>query len=466
MLTLTIAAIIAALIVFTFLGLQAIRQDSLDDYLTARHSQTGIGLALSFLASGMGAWILFAPPEIGALVGPIAVAGYAVGSALPFVILGLIGPQIRARLPAGRSLTEFAAERFGVGFRYWIAGLSVLYMLCFLAAELTAIGAITQLLSGVDGRFTIIAVALTTLAYTALGGLRASLLTDRWQSFLMLTLMGLVALAVVGFAPEKTAQSGAGSMPSSDLLSGLAVALTLVIAVTSANLFHQGYWQRVWAARDNKALRIGALIGGVSTVIVVAVLGTAGILAAMWGYPLGNPPIPFFALLERAPTWLTLPALILAITLVASSVDTLENALVSLGVTETGKIGLRGARWLTAILMLPVIALALQQVSVLRLFLIADLLCASAIIPLLSGLAARVGPGAAITGAAMGLIGAVLPGMMTTSSVAGGFLVASFPQSIPTLAPFVGALTASGVTVWVIAWVQPLKSPRPTQGLR
>ena len=450
MLTIPLAAVIAALIAFVLLGLRARHSDSLDDYLTARRSQTGTALGLSFLASGMGAWILFAPPEIGAFVGPVAVAGYAIGSALPFIILGLVGPAIRRRLPAGRSLTEFTAGRFGTGFRAWVAALSVLYMLCFLAAELTAVGAITALLSDADGRYAIAAVAIATVIYTAAGGLRASLVTDRWQAGLLVALIGIVAAAVLGLAPERPANAG-GSLPAPAPGDALGVALTLIMAVTAANLFHQGYWQRVWAARDDGALRRGAVIGGLSTIAVVAVLGGAGLLAASRGLPLGTPPIPLFALIADAPTWLTLPALVLGITLVASSVDTLQNALVSLGVTETGRLQRRGARWLSALLMIPVVLIAWQQISVLRLFLIADLLCATAVIPLLSGLSDRVSPRAAILGAVAGLIGAVVPGTVATGRLVGGLQVASFPDSIPTLGPFLGALGASALVVAVMA---------------
>ncbi|MEX0430918.1 sodium:solute symporter family transporter [Spiribacter insolitus] len=460
---LTMAAIAAALLVFIGLGLRARHTAGLDDYLTARRSQSGTTVGLSFLASGMGAWILFAPPEVGAFVGPVAVAGYALGSALPFIILGLLGPAIRRRLPSGRSLTEFTASRFGNGFRYWVAALSVLYMLCFLAAELTAIGAITSLLSGVDGQYVIIAVAVATLLYTAMGGLRASLVTDRWQAWLLIALIGVVSYGALGLAPAGATPS-AGHFPSPGLGTGLSVAATLIIAVTAANLFHQGYWQRVWAARDDQSLRRGALLGGAATIVVVAILGGAGVLAAVRGLDLGTPPIPFFALLGDAPGWLTLPALVLAITLVASSVDTLQNALVSLGVTETGRMGLSGARWLTALLMLPVVALALQDISVLRLFLIADLLCATAVVPLLSGLSDRVPPRAAITGAIAGLVGAVIPGSLSGGSIAAGLLAASFPGATPTLAPFLGALLGSAAITWLVARLAPASRPGSVPG--
>ncbi|MEO9589442.1 MAG: sodium:solute symporter, partial [Marinobacter sp.] len=205
---------------------------------------------------------------------------------------------------------------------------------------------------------------------------------------------------------------------------------------------------------DTSALRSGALLGGLVTIIVVAVVGGLGIAAAMSGADLGSPPIPFFALLSGAPAWLTIPALVLALTLVASSVDTLQNALASLAVTEKQGLSIISARWVTVLLMIPVVIVALQGVSVLRLFLIADLLCATAVIPVLMGLWTRMTTTAAVFGGLAGLAGAVVPGWVTGGSLTTGLLAASFPGGIPTLAPFLGALAASAVVSVAItlAW--------------
>ncbi|MDI5983293.1 sodium:solute symporter [Halomonas sp. M4R5S39] len=452
---LTSAVLGAALFCFAVLGFRARRAGGpLDDYVTARNSQTASTLGLSFLASSMGAWILFAPPEIGAFVGPVALAGYAIGSSLPFLVLGLYGPAIRRHLPEGRSIGEFAEACYGPGVRRWVSLVSILYMACFLAAELTAIGAIAALLSEVPPALVVIGVAVVTLVYTVLGGLRASLATDRWQAWLLLALLALVGGVAVWRLPEMPVGAG---LPSVPMGSALSVALTLVIAVTAANLFHQGYWQRIWAAENDRALGRGALLGGVSTLLVILAIGALGMLAAMSGLPLGEPPIPFFALLSAAPAWLGLPALVLAVTLVASSVDTLQNAIASLAVASAGRRGLSvgAARLATVVLMVPVVWVALQGLSVLRLFLIADLLCAAIVVPVLLGLWRRMSPLSAVAGGVAGMLGAVLPGWVAQGSLAGGVLVASFPDSIPTLPPFLGALLASTLVSLLIAWRRP-----------
>lgn len=453
MLYTTVAALAAALLLFTWLGLRARLADGgLDDFVTARNSQGAKALGLSFLASGMGGWILFAPPEVGALVGPVALAGYAIGAALPFIVFAYCGPAIRRYLPEGRSIGEFAQACYGTGVRRWVSLISVLYMLCFLTAELTAIGAITSLLSGINGGVAVIGVAVTTLIYTAWGGLRASLMTDRWQGLLLILL-----LIVVGFVAlrQLPAMADTAALPSIPVGSALSVALTLIIAVTAANLFHQGYWQRLWSARNDAALGRGALLGGAITVVVVALVGGLGITAAMSGIELGSPPIPFFALLNNAPAWLTIPALVLALTLVASSVDTLQNAMASLAVTEKKGLSLTGARWVTVALMVPVVIVALQGVSVLRLFLIADLLCATAVVPVLMGLWSKMTTKAAIAGALAGLLGAVLPGWAAGGTLMSGLMVASFPGGIPTLGPFAGALAASAIVSLLMVLVLP-----------
>jgi len=156
-------------------------------------------------------------------------------------------------------------------------------------------------------------------------------------------------------------------------------------------------------------------------------------------------------LLADAPAWLALPALILAITLVASSVDTLQNSLASLAVTEKQGLSIVSARWFTVLLMIPVVLVALQGISVLRLFLIADLLCATAVLPVLMGLWGKMTTRAAILGCLAGLFGAILPGWITGGSLMAGLEAASFPGSIPTLMPFVGALVGSGLVSVVIA---------------
>lgn len=426
--------------VFAWVGYRArIDKGSLDDYVTARGSQGNASLGFSFFASGMGAWILFAPPEVGAGVGIIAVLGYALGAATPIAVFGYLGRTLRRKVPSGHSLTEFIRLRFGRAFHSYVVMISILYMLVFVTAELTAIGGIASILSGMSSRFVIVAVAAVTVAYTTYGGLRASIRTDRWQGWLILLLLAIAGIAI--FSGVEASGTTAGLLDINRL--GIEVAVTLIIAVTAANIFHQGYWQRVWAARDDSSLTRGSLMGAGATIPVVALLGILGIVATGAGIDLGTPPLPFFALIGTLGAWVAAVVLIAGLSLVASSVDTLENALTSLVVAERPRTSFAAARIVTVLLMIPATAVALQGHSVLRLFLIADLLCAATVVPALLSLWDKAASRAVAAGAVAGLIGAVVPGWITEGSPAAGFRLATFPDAIPTLPPFLWALIAS-----------------------
>jgi SSS family solute:Na+ symporter len=323
-------------------------------------------------------------------------------------------------------------------------------MVVFVIAELTAVGGVTAILTGVDGRVTVVAVAVVTLAYTAYGGLRASLRTDSWQAWMIVALLGTGALAV--FVDTR---APADALRDSGLLKvervGLEVALTLIIAVLAANMFHQGYWQRVWAARDQRSLDRGALLGSAVVIPIVLVVGVMGVLAAGRGLDLGSPPVPFFALLAGLPAWVGALVLALGVSLVASSVDTLENALASVIAVERPAMPLAAARVVTVVLMVPAIVVAVQGYSVLRLFLIADLLCAATVVPALMGLWARATAAGALAGAVAGLAGAVVPGSLSTGSLWEGVRLATFPDAVPTLAPFLWAVIASSVVAVAVS---------------
>ena len=450
----SLAIVVAALALFTWIGLRSrLATHDVEDYVVARNSQGATALALSFIASGLGAWVLFAVPEVGAFVGLVGLVGYALGVAAPVLAFALLGPRMRRAAPQGHTLTEFIGARFGRPFQAYVIGISVLYMFFFVTAELTAVGGVTAILSGLDAHITIVAVAIATVAYTAVGGLRASLRTDRWQAWLTLALIALVAAVALGqLASPGEAFTGSG-LTGVDR-GGIEVAVTLIIAVTAANLFHQGYWQRVWAARDDASLTRAGVAGALASIPAVIVIGVLGIVAAGAALDLGTPPVPFFALVGDAPAWVSALVLVLGVALVASSVDTLVNGMTALVAAEHRRISLPQARLVSVLLLLPAIAIAWQGYSVLRLFLIADLLCAATVAPALLGLWRRATTEAAFAGALAGLAGAVVPNWIGTGSIAEGVRLATFPGAVPTLLPFAGALIASCVVTLAVSLSQ------------
>ena len=67
-----------------------------------------------------------------------------------------------------------------------------------------------------------------------------------------------------------------------------------------------------------------------------------------------------------------------------------------------------------------------------------------------------------LSGKVAGLVGAVLPGWITLGSLSAGVLAATFPDSIPALPPFLGALVASTLVSLLVAWLRPGERFQPT----
>jgi len=453
--TVSIVLLVAVLLVFVAIGL---RRDEgadtdLDGFLVARGSQGPVALGLSFLASGLGAWILFAPPELGAILGIGPVIGYAVAAAAPFLVFAFVGPRLRRIVPSGQGLSEFLRVRFGPSVGITVTLVSLLYMGVFLAAELVAIAGLVELLGGVPRTVTVSAVVTATLTYTAYAGLRASLRTDRWQAWaviVLLTIGGVLAVTRVDGPVEVVRVSG---LLGIDRV-GAQSAATLILAVTAANLFHHGYWQRVWSARDDRALRTGALIGAAVTIPLMLIAGGLGVLAAALGV-VEIPALSIFALAAELPTVAIAAVLLLGVALVTSSVDTLENALAALLVAERPSLRLRHARLLTVVIVVPAAVIGVVATSVLQLFLIADLLAAALLVPALLGLWRRTTSTAVWSGIAAGVIGAVGLSWWVTGTLGGAIDAVTFPDAVPTLAPFAGALVASALVTVAVSWAGP-----------
>lgn len=404
-------------VVFVAVGMRSRGPRTLESYLTARGS-LGPGAAMgTIVASSMGAWILYSPAETATWAGLIAVGGYGLGSAAPLVALALIGPRLRSLMPEGHTLTEYVWHRFGPPMYVVTVGVMIFYMFIYLAAELTAMSLAAHLVAGTPLVVTAAVVGGATVAYTAYGGLPASILTDRAQYWVMLPLLALVvgsALLMAGGPGTVGAlvKNTAPNLLDVSFVPGLRFGVVLIIAILAANMFHQGLWQRVFACRDERVLRRAFLWSGVPVCLMVWAAGSLGLVAVGLGV-VETPSVALFSLAKHLlPSWVLLSLLVLAVALCMSSVDTLLNGLASVITVDLKRLWvripmpiLRRISWgSTLVLIVPAVLLAAQGISVLYLFLIADLLCSAAVFPVFYGLyAARFGGAPAVISTIAGL---------------------------------------------------------------
>jgi len=380
--------VITICLIFTLVGLiYSKKYQGINNYLTANRNIGVFSLTTSLIASALGAWILFGPASAATWGGIGAVIGYTLGTAFPMIFLISLGKKIRNEFPKGSTLIEFLRKRFGKSLFKLILLMTIFYMFVFLCAEVTAVAILINYISGTELWITALIILIATLVYTLYGGLRASIFTDNIQMIVIIVLFFISVFYLTSFTGDEFSFSFV-KQKSPHLLSGSYIpnytaGVTFFIAVAATNLFHQGNWQRVYAAKNNKVLKKSLIVAFIVIIPIVLFMGFSG-LVAVSVEPKVVPDLGFFSLLLREQTeFLSLVIVILGLSLAISTVDTLVNAISSLIVVD-GKATfnfnkktdyLKLSKYSIMILAIIAFAIASKGFSVLYLFLLADLFC-------------------------------------------------------------------------------------------
>ena len=384
--SLTLVIVISS--IFVFLGLHNSKKyQGLNNYLTANRNIGLFSLTTSLTASALGAWILFGPASAATWGGIGAVIGYSLGTAFPMFFLIYLGKKIRKEFPEGSSLIEFMRKKFGKSLFKLILLMTIFYMFIFLCAEVTAVAVLINYISGTELWITALIVLISTLAYTLYGGLRASIFTDNIQMIVIGVLL-LISLTYINsftgsefsfdFINKKNPQ-----LLSSSYIPSYTAGLTFFIAVAATNLFHQGNWQRVYAAKNFETLRKSLIISFFLIIPIVFYMGFTGMVAFSID-PTTRPDLGFFTLLLKEQTeLLSLFVIVLGLALTISTVDTLVNAISSLIVVDGKAIFnfkkktnyLNFSKYIILFLSLICFIIASKGYDILYLFLLADLFC-------------------------------------------------------------------------------------------
>ena len=366
------------------------KYQGLNNYLVANRSVGVFSLTTSLVASALGAWILFGPASAATWGGIGAVIGYALGTAFPLFILIYLGKRFRKLYPKGKTLIEVVRLRFGKKLFKLILFLTIFYMFIFLIAEVTAVSLLVNYISGTSLWITALIVIVSSLIYTLYGGLRASIFTDNIQ-FIVISLLLLISFSyLISFNSSEFSfefiKQNKPILLSSGYLPNFTAGLTFFIAVAATNLFHQGNWQRVYAAKSNEVLNKSLIISFFIIIPIVFFMGFSGLVAVSINSSV-IPDLAFFSLLlKEQNSMISVIVIILAISLTISSIDTLINAISSLIVVDGNKVLKFKGDYLklskNIIILLSAIALivASKGLSILYLFLLADLLCCAAVL--------------------------------------------------------------------------------------
>ena len=393
--TTAIFIILSLSVLFVLIGVFYSRKfQGINNYLLANRSLGTVSLTSSLTASALGTWILFGPASAATWGGIGAVIGYALGTAFPLFILIFLSEKFRKFYPNCRTLIEVIRLKYGKNLYKLILLMSIFYMTIFLIAEVTAVAVLINYISGTKLWITALIVILSSLIYTLYGGLRASIFTDSIQFTILLIIIIISFYYLFSFNESQFSfefiRQNKPYLLSSNYLPNFTAGITFFIAVAATNLFHQGNWQRVYAAKSLKVLKRSLIISFTIIIPIVFLMGFSGLVSISSNSNI-IPDLAFFEILFKD-KFFTLYVIIifLAISLTVSSIDTIINAISSLIIVDGAKIIKFSNTFKTSkkfIVAISLIAFFISSkgLSILYLFLIADLLCCAAVLTIFYG---------------------------------------------------------------------------------
>jgi solute:Na+ symporter, SSS family len=412
-----------------------------ESFITARKSVGYLYIAWSFYAGAVGAWVIASPASYAAYAGMLGLVFYSLASGLPFIMIAFAGEKIRTKVPHVLSLTDYMGWRFGFVAKTFVVAIILFNMSIALLAEYSTIGSIFKSFVGSVPYPMIILIGILTSAYTAYGGLLVSIYTDQVQGVSSLIFFGMLAIYMAAtFRPDslptpmpcspndmycisgtpKCSQFDEYSAANPDApypcpISGYSSIFVMPASLFAATVFSEAMWQRVWASKDKRALHKGAIIGAIAVILIVFFAGFCGLLAAWAGLLTadtdGNlylfqvlaggqiPAIPTVA------NWIGAICVVCASVMSEGAVDSIQNGMAAAITSYITPLYKKWSLNMTRILVLGlnivlmIVAIALNgcfsgacgdpgflKVSVLQLFLIANMLACCVVLAVLAGI--------------------------------------------------------------------------------
>ena len=370
--------VVAIILTTVFLVVRNVQAEE-KEYFVLNKSEKTFGLTMSFYASGMGLWILTSPAEVAWYGLGYDIYGYALSAATPFILIYIYGPRISKILPEGVTLAQFVEKKYGTVAQKIVSVVAVIYMSAFLIAEFASISFLFESISDVSGILISVLVAITTFLYLNKTGFKASYITDKIQGIGIILLLAL--LFGIWFSQNSVSEisnfADLGGLNTFETYS-LKSALAVIIAVTAAEIFSTGYWQRTFSAVNEEVIKKASIFSGLGVFLTILLLGIAGAVGA--GKGLEVPTLSFIDQLNLN-SFAVVVLISLATLLVTSSVDTLENAISSTISIDIVKKGSKEANNITLVVIILALFASTRVNNIFTVFLVADLFATSLVFP-------------------------------------------------------------------------------------
>ncbi|MFP5020639.1 sodium:solute symporter family protein [Pseudonocardia phyllosphaerae] len=269
------------------------------DFLLSGRSMPAWITGLAFISANLGALELIGMVANGAQFGIPTVHYYWLGAIPAMVFLGLVMMPFYYGSKA-RSVPEFLLKRFNRTTQRVQAVIFAVASILIAGVNLFSLGLVLEALLGWPLIVAIPVAAVVVLCYISLGGLSAAIYTEVLQFFVILALLIPLTLAGLnrvggwdGLKEKVTAGPSGGAdlsawpgTPLTEIANPFLSVLGIVFGLGFVLSF--GYWttnfaevQRALSAKSMSAARRTPIIGAFPKALVVLVIVTPGMLAAI-----------------------------------------------------------------------------------------------------------------------------------------------------------------------------------------
>lgn len=268
-------------------------QKSVTDFWLAGRELGPLIIGFSAASSWTTASALLLATGLFLLIGVGSVWIWVIPNIAGLMIIALISKRIK-NIPA-LTQPELMEIRYDPMIRAPVALAVTIMMILFSVTDFIGFKLVLGTFFGIDPFFAVAIMAVSVALYVSVGGFRAVV----WTDLLQYTLLAGLAIYVASLALDLTAAKDISIIAASTamgedwwnpfLLGGLMGALIFLVALLPGWVAEQDPWQKIWAARDEKAAKNGLFIGsGLLALIYLCCFITAIGLSVLYPLPTGE----------------------------------------------------------------------------------------------------------------------------------------------------------------------------------
>jgi len=270
----TIALLVAYLLVVLGIGFYASRKQSAYDYLISSRAFGPIPIGFSIAAGFLDAFVLLTFTAYVYTYGWPALSLF-IGTGIGLILFAAFAPRLRDE--AGKhnyfGMSDYFEHHYGRSSAILVSVINVVFYVSLLLIQIIFGSTLVSQITGFPYAVCVAMTGLTLLAYVGMGGFRAVVMTDMFQWSLIAVLLVLAGCLISNGAVLKV-------MTHSDWSGSAGDAVGFLLIGCMASFAAPELWQRCFAARDGRSARSGTLLAALCFPVSGIVLAVVGFSAA------------------------------------------------------------------------------------------------------------------------------------------------------------------------------------------